>query len=68
MWPETEMVTSEMMQNIVIDHQGDESAIEELTTLYRDVRYGGCTEQDTDRVNAKSLVKKIKASFEKNKE
>lgn len=62
LWPESAMVTSEMMQKIAVENWGEEVAVDELTTLYRDVRYGGRTDVEADRKTAKTLVKKIKAS------
>ena len=61
LWPESEMVTSEMMKTIATESWGEEASVEELTTLYRDVRYGAYTDAEPERKTAKALVKKIKA-------
>ena len=64
LWPESEMVTSEMMQTIAVENWGEEASVEELTTLYREVRYGGRMDEEQDKKSAKALFKKIRASSE----
>ena len=64
LWPEAGMVTSEMMRRIVIEESGNETAIDDLTDLYRDVRYGGKAEEENDRKQAKHWMKQIKETLE----
>ena len=61
------MVTSEMMKTIATESWGEEASVEELTTLYRDVRYGAYTDAEPERKTAKALVKKIKALADEKK-
>ena len=65
LWPESGMVTSEMMQTIVSERWDDRESMEAFTNLYRDVRYGGRNDGEPERTTAKTLLKKIKAALEK---
>lgn len=65
LWPESGMVTSEMMQTIVSERWDDRESMEAFTNLYRDVRYGGRNDGEPERATAKTLLKKIKAASEK---
>ena len=65
LWPESGMVTSEMMQTIVSERWDDRESMEAFTNLYRDVRYGGRNDGEPERTTAKTLLKKIKAASEK---
>ena len=61
------MVTSEMMRLIIVEEMGEEEAVDHLTTLYRDVRYGGKMEDEEERKQAKNWMKQIRSLVEKTK-
>ncbi len=65
--PESEMVTTEMMRTIAVESWGDEESVDEFTNLYRDVRYGGQTDEEPERKTAKALYKKMKSTAESKK-
>lgn len=65
--PETDMVTSEMMHQIAVERWGEEASMDEFTTLYREVRYGGRKDEEPERKTAKSIYKKIKSAAEDKK-
>ncbi len=62
--PEDKMVTTEMMRTIVVEEWGEEAAMDEFTALYRDVRYGGQKDDESEKKTAKALFKKIKSVAE----
>lgn len=63
--PESEMITTEMMQQIAVERWGEEESMGEFTRLYREVRYGDRKDEEPERKNAKVLFKKIKSVAEK---
>ena len=65
--PECDMVTTEMMRTIAVENWGDEESVDELTMLYRDVRYGGRKDEEPERKTAKSLFKNLKSLAENKK-
>ena len=65
--PESEMVTTEMMRTIAVENWGEEESVDEFTNLYRDVRYGGQKDEESERKTAKALYKKVKGSAESKK-
>ena len=65
--PECGMVTTEMMRTIAVETWGDEESVDELTMLYRDVRYGGKKDEEPERKTAKSLFKNLKSLAENKK-
>lgn len=65
--PESELVTSEMMHQIAVERWGEETAMDEFTTLYREVRYGGRKDEEPERKTAKTIYKKLKSVAESRK-
>lgn len=65
--PETASVTSEMMQQIAVENWGEAETVEDLTELYREIRYGGKTDADPERAQAKGWFKTIRSAADKKK-
>ena len=65
LWPESSMVTSEIMRMIIVETLGEEEDVDQLTCLYRDVRYGGKNDGEEERKLAKEWMKRIRSQVEK---
>lgn len=65
--PEYGTVTTEIMRRIAVENWGEEASMEELTSVYRDVRYGGRREAEPERKMAKSVYKTMKSAAERKK-
>lgn len=58
--PEQGIMTTELMRQIAVSNWGEEESVDQITDLYRDVRYGGRSETEEDKKTAKSIFKKMK--------
>ena len=47
------------MHHIAVNNWGEEETMDQLTALYRDVRYGGTSDEEPQHKAAKSFYKKI---------
>ena len=50
-----------------LESWGNKESVDELTTLYRDVRYGGKDDNEPERKTAKGIFKKLKELAESKK-
>ena len=50
---------------IVVETLGEEEDVDQLTCLYRDVRYGGKNDGEEERKLAKEWMKQIRSQVEK---
>lgn len=58
--PEHRVMTTELIREITVANWGEEESIDQLTELYRDVRYGGRSDGDEEKKTARSIFKKMK--------
>lgn len=58
--PEQGIMTTEVMRKIAVSNWGEEESVDQITDLYREVRYGGRSESDEEKKTAKSIFKKMK--------
>lgn len=58
--PEQGIMTTELMRQIAVSNWGEEESVDQLTDLYREVRYGGRNEEEEEKKTAKSIFKKMK--------
>lgn len=67
LYPDHGTVTTELMRHIAVNNWGEEETMDQLTALYREVRYGGASDEEPQHKAAKSFYKKMKSAASEKK-